>query len=277
MHPLVSHGPGWRAASNPAPLGNSGFAVATLAAALHAGAIGIAPGSPPNVIVGLALFCGGVAQLLAGAWSFVSNAAYGAVVFSLYGCYWLAYAAILIPASGIPDALREAGADTRAHALGIFYLVWVVQTFIFLLGSARGSWGTFAQLLLLLVTNILTCVGTWAQSGPVLRASGYMGMLTAVVAWYNVAADMLTRDTFYFGLPNPAISPAPAAAVAARYEACALEMRAGQGHHGLVLPPAGHLSAKAEERRRSRSNSSLRMFGPTIATIQPSSIDMSPA
>ncbi|KAJ2765827.1 hypothetical protein IWQ57_004623 [Coemansia nantahalensis] len=234
MLSLEAHGPSRRATSNPAPLGNSGFAVATLAAALHAGGIGIAAGSPPNVVVGLAVFCGGLAQLAAGAWSFVANVGFDAVVFTLYGCYWLAYAATLIPASGVPAVLRDADPATRAHSLGIFYLVWVVQTFVFLLGAARGAWGTFAQLLLLLVTNVLTCAGTWSQSPAVLRASGYAGVFTAAAAWYNVAADMLTRETCYFSLPNPPISPPPSA-------------------------PA----AKAEEpRRRSLSRSSLHMPPP---------------
>ncbi|KAJ2784503.1 hypothetical protein GGI15_002238 [Coemansia interrupta] len=96
-------------------------------------------------------------------------------------------------------------ADIRAQSLGIFYLVWVLQTFIFVLGSSRSNWGTFTLLVFLLFTNILTCVGHWAQRDDVLHASGYIGMLTAIIAWYNVAVDMLNKETFYFELPNPSI------------------------------------------------------------------------
>ncbi|KAI9505653.1 GPR1/FUN34/yaaH family-domain-containing protein, partial [Coemansia spiralis] len=181
--------------SNPAPLGNSGFAVSTFVSSLHTGAIGIASGAPPNIVVGLALFYGGMAQILAGAWSFASNNAFGAVVFTSYGCYWMSYAAILIPAFGISDMLNNIGAGVRAQSLGIFYLVWAIQTFIFLLGASRSNWGTFALLLFLFVTNLLTCIGDWMQSESVLHASGYVGMFTALIAWYNVAADMLTKET----------------------------------------------------------------------------------
>ncbi|KAJ2161505.1 hypothetical protein GGF46_001444 [Coemansia sp. RSA 552] len=195
----------WRPFSSPAPLGNAGFAVSTFVTALHTGAIGISSDAPPNIAVGLALFYGGMAQVIAGAWSFASNSAFGAVVFTSYGCYWMSYAAILIPGFGISQALDAAGPEIRAHSLGIFYLVWVLQTFIFLLASSKGCWGTFSLMLFLLLTNLLTCIGYWAQSERALYASGYVGMLTAIVAWYNVAADMLTKDTFYCQLPNPTI------------------------------------------------------------------------
>ncbi|KAI8321994.1 hypothetical protein GQ54DRAFT_297676 [Martensiomyces pterosporus] len=206
MYSMVSREPRWRPFSNPAPLGNSGFAVSTFVSSLHTGAIGIASGAPPNIVVGLALFYGGMAQILAGAWSFASNNGFGAVVFTSYGCYWMSYAATLIPAFGIADALSKISPDVRAQSLGIFNLVWTLQTFIFLLGSSRSNWGTFALLLFLLATNMLSCIGNWTQSEGVLHASGYVGMLTAIVAWYNVAVDMLTKETFYFELPNPAIS-----------------------------------------------------------------------
>ncbi|KAJ2844254.1 hypothetical protein GGI22_006938, partial [Coemansia erecta] len=113
MYSMVSQGHSWRPFSNPAPLGNSGFAVATFVSALHTGAIGITSGAPPNIVVGLALFYGGIAQVLAGAWSFASNSAFGAIVFTSYGCYWMSYAAILIPGFGISDALDTVSGSVR--------------------------------------------------------------------------------------------------------------------------------------------------------------------
>lgn len=202
---MAPNGPKWRPFSNPAPLGNSGFAVTTFVSALHTGAIGIAAGAPPNVVTGLALFYGGFAQIMAGAWSFASNNAFGAVVFTSYGCYWMSYAATLIPGFGIADALDKVSPEVRGQSLAIFNLVWVIQTFIFLLGSLRSNWGTVGLLLFLLVTNLLTCIGNWSQNEHVLHASGYVGMFTAIIAWYNVAVDMFTKDTFYCQLPNPAI------------------------------------------------------------------------
>jgi uncharacterized protein len=52
------------------------FASSTLILSLYnVGARGI---STPNVIVGMALFCGGLAQLLAGMWEFATGNSFGA-------------------------------------------------------------------------------------------------------------------------------------------------------------------------------------------------------
>ncbi|KAJ2333394.1 hypothetical protein GGI00_002351 [Coemansia sp. RSA 2681] len=205
MYTMASQEPRWRPFSNPAPLGNSGFAVSTFVTALHTGAIGVIAGAPLNIVAGLALFFGGVAQVIAGAWSFASNNAFGAVVFTSYGCYWMSYAAALIPGFGIAEALNTASAEVRGQSWGIFNLAWTLQTFIFLLASSRSNWGTVALLLSLLVTYALSTIGHWAQSEGAMHASGYVGLVTAIIAWYNVAVDMINKDTFYCELPNPAI------------------------------------------------------------------------
>ncbi|KAJ2867577.1 hypothetical protein GGH94_000753 [Coemansia aciculifera] len=195
----------WRPFSNPAPLGNSAFAVSTFVTSLHTGAIGIASGAPLNIVVGLALFFGGMAQIIAGAWSFASNNGFGAVLFTSYGCYWMSYAAAMIPGFGIAEALSNVSADVRGQSWGIFNLVWTIQTFIFLLASLRSNWGTVVLLSFLLITYALSSIGHWTQSEGVMHASGYVGLVTALVAWYNAAVDMLNKDTFYCELPNPAL------------------------------------------------------------------------
>ncbi|KAJ1825222.1 hypothetical protein GGH91_001584 [Coemansia sp. RSA 2671] len=146
-----------------------------------------------------------MAQIIAGAWSFASNNGFGAVVFTSYGCYWMSYAATLIPGFGIAEALSKVSADVRGQSWGIFNLAWTLQTFIFLLASSRSNWGTVVLLACLLLTYVLSTIGHWTQSEGVMHASGYVGLVTAITAWYNVATDMLTKETFYCKLPNPAI------------------------------------------------------------------------
>lgn len=53
------------------------------------------------------------------------------VAFSSFGAYWLAYATISIPGSGIGDAYKS-DPDMEQHALGIFHLAWTFLTFLFL-------------------------------------------------------------------------------------------------------------------------------------------------
>src|SRR5579872_5698666 len=78
-------------AANPAPLGLCGFALTTFV--LSAANAQLFTGA--TIVVGLALFYGGVAQLLAGMWEFKSGNTFGATAFTSYGAFWLAVGASL--------------------------------------------------------------------------------------------------------------------------------------------------------------------------------------
>lgn len=75
-----------RTFGNPAPLGLFAFAGTTFVFSmfvLEVGGVAV-----PNVVVGLALAYGGLAQLLAGMWEFVAGNTFGATAFSSYGAFW---------------------------------------------------------------------------------------------------------------------------------------------------------------------------------------------
>jgi uncharacterized protein len=60
----------------------------------------------PNIVLGLAVFYGGIAQLLAGMWEFKTGNTFGATAFSSYGAFWLSFAALVsneLPAKYITD------------------------------------------------------------------------------------------------------------------------------------------------------------------------------
>jgi succinate-acetate transporter protein len=48
----------------------------------------------PNVVLGMALFYGGLVQLLAGMWEFAAGNTFGATAFSSYGGFWLSFACL---------------------------------------------------------------------------------------------------------------------------------------------------------------------------------------
>lgn len=48
----------------------------------------------PNVVLGMALFYGGLVQLLAGMWEFAVGNTFGATAFSSYGGFWLSFGCI---------------------------------------------------------------------------------------------------------------------------------------------------------------------------------------
>src|SRR6266700_5458994 len=77
------------AVANPGPLGLCGFALTTFVlSSINAGLI---PGADAaKMVIGLAFFYGGLAQLLAGMWEFRLGNTFGGTAFSSYGAFWLA-------------------------------------------------------------------------------------------------------------------------------------------------------------------------------------------
>jgi Predicted membrane protein len=71
--------------ANPAPLGLSGFALTTLVLSLFNAHI-ITAGS--DVVIGLAAFYGGLAQLLAGILEWRAGNTFGYAAFFTYGAFW---------------------------------------------------------------------------------------------------------------------------------------------------------------------------------------------
>ena len=73
--------------ANPAPLGLCGFALTTFVlSAFNAGLF-----TNAQIVIGLAIFYGGLGQLLAGMWEFRSGNTFGALAFTLYGAFWISY------------------------------------------------------------------------------------------------------------------------------------------------------------------------------------------
>jgi uncharacterized protein len=74
---------------DPGPLGLAGFAMTTFVLSIFNTNI-LSPKYEATVF-GLALFYGGGAQLLAGMWEFRKGNTFGALAFSSFGAFWLAF------------------------------------------------------------------------------------------------------------------------------------------------------------------------------------------
>src|SRR5437868_13141377 len=90
-------------AADPAPLGLAAFALTTFLLSGHGASF-----IPDAIWVGLALFYGGVAQLLAGMWEFRNRNVFGATAFSTYGGFWLGLGitVVLLETTKIGAALK---------------------------------------------------------------------------------------------------------------------------------------------------------------------------
>lgn len=191
--PAVSPG------ANPAPLGLCGFALTTFV--YSAIAAGWFPSGAVNIVVGLALFYGGIAQFMAGMWEFRAGNTFGATAFTSYGAFWLSFAVIYIPGSGILTALTSGSNPALHSALAIYLVAWAIFTFLMFLGSLRVSIALMAVLGLLTLTYIALALSEFGVGDMFTIIGGYLGLLTALAAWYTALAGLLSSVNGIFSLP----------------------------------------------------------------------------
>jgi succinate-acetate transporter protein len=181
--------------SDPAPVGLAGFALTTfIISVVNAGWI-----SDPNLIkifVPLGLVYGGVVQLVAGFFEYRNQNVFGSTAFNAFGAFWISLAILVQfgPQLGIPQ-----GAEPIV--IGWTLLAWSIFTAIMLVASFGVSISLAIAFALLLVTFILLTIGQLlgpmtptGAPGPGaiwIKAGGYFGLVTAVVAWYITAAGVI--------------------------------------------------------------------------------------
>lgn len=167
--------------ADPAPLGLAGFALTTFVISVHN------TGWAPDLIwFGLALFYGGLAQFAAGMWEFRRGNVFGATAFGSFGAFWLALATLvwLVLQKQIPL--------TAVHTdVGWFMLAFAIFCSYMLVGSARVNLAVFGVFLTLDITLILLFIGNLSNSTGVVTIAGYLGIITALVAWYASFAGVL--------------------------------------------------------------------------------------
>ena len=169
--------------ADPAPLGLAAFALTTfLLSAANANWMGAASG---NAWLGYALAYGGVVQLLAGMWEFRNRNVFGATAFSTYGAFWIGL--FLWVQFVAPHILRP---SVASHDLGWILLSFAIFNTYMLIMSTQVSMAVFLVFLTLELTEIVLFIGNFAVNSNIVHVGGYLGVLTAVVAWYTSAAGV---------------------------------------------------------------------------------------
>jgi succinate-acetate transporter protein len=184
--------------ADPAPLGLAAFALTTFVLSMfNAGLVG--SGGEP-VVFGLALAYGGIAQVLAGMWEFRNGNTFGGVAFTSFGAFWLSFwAFVQFFEKSVPAA--DAG-----HAVGLFLIGWGIFTTYMFVASLRTTAAVALVFVLLAATFIVLGIGNAGDHANIIKAGGWLGLATAVAAWYASFAGV-TKATFGRSiLPNPALN-----------------------------------------------------------------------
>ncbi|MEI7856312.1 MAG: acetate uptake transporter [Methanomicrobiales archaeon] len=160
--------------ANPAPLGLCAFGLTTILLSLHNAGF-TALGSP---IVAMAIFYGGLAQVIVGLMEWKKNNSFGMLTFGSFGFFWISFATLMIlPALGLAKAPGPVD-------LAAFLAVWgllILGLFICTLKMHKLLAFTVFMVLLLV---ILLVAAQLTGSALILNLGGFVGLVAGLLALY---------------------------------------------------------------------------------------------
>ncbi|ELU39632.1 GPR1/FUN34/yaaH family domain-containing protein [Rhizoctonia solani AG-1 IA] len=183
-----------RRIANPSPLGLFAFALTTWAVSLYA--VQTRHVKIANLSLALALALGGLTQLLAAMWEFVTGNTYAVTMFGMLSGFYLSAGTIFWAGSGIEDAYEGTGSWTDA-------LVSVVM----LVASVRASVVMTTLWSSIVMTIMLAMISAFVEEVKVQKAAGAFGILTSAIAAWAGAAGIWTKDHAFFDLPTGSHRP----------------------------------------------------------------------
>jgi succinate-acetate transporter protein len=163
--------------ADPAPLGLAAFALTTFFLSfVNAGWV---PASVEPVVFGLALAYGGAAQFAAGMWEFTKGNTFGATAFTSYGAFWLSFWWLTAHLGGYGIPASDVG-----KGVGLYLIAWGIFTAYMTVAATRVSGAVLAVFALLTLTFFLLGIGDMSGTETITKVGGYVGVLTALAAWY---------------------------------------------------------------------------------------------
>lgn len=169
--------------ANPAPLGLMGFGMTTVLLNIHnAGFFEL-----DAMILGMGIFFGGLAQMIAGIMEFKKNNTFGTTAFTSYGAFWLALVALnILPEMGFGEAAGSLSMAAFLFMWGLFTLFMFIAT----LRISRALQVVFGTLALLF---FLLAIGNFASSTLILTIAGYEGIICGFTAIYAAMAQVINE------------------------------------------------------------------------------------
>lgn len=169
--------------ADPGPLGLAAFALTTFILSMSNAQL--VPAELGALFVPLAIFYGGLAQVLAGMWEFKKNNTFGAVAFTTYGSFWLGLGTTVIL-----ETLKILNFGAFGHeAIGLFLIAFTIFNTYMWIGTFRINNALLAVFTFLEITFILLDLAEFGIISSV--PGGFFGLITAACAWYTSAAGIL--------------------------------------------------------------------------------------
>jgi hypothetical protein len=200
--------------ANPAPLGLLGFGMTTvLLNFVHNAQLG----SLDGMIIGMGIFYGGIAQIIAGILEYKKGNTFGTTAFTSYGLFWLSFVALNwlgtagVASKGIwPFSMYAPALETYStpwlvsqEAFMAYFLMWGLFTLLMFFGTLKKNraiqfvFASLAILFFLLAgkSAILAYTPTTATSLEMLtRIIGIEGIICGLSSFYLAIAEVLNEE-----------------------------------------------------------------------------------
>jgi uncharacterized protein len=179
----------------PSILGLFGLATATMmVGAWMAGWYGTP--RTPLILFPFVLTAGGLAQFLAGMWSYRARDGLATAVHGIWGAFWLAFGLLLmLLATGSFRALGALSVGVADTGIAFWFVALCVITGLCALAALAENLGMVVVLVLLSVGSGFTAAGFFAGAFWPIRVAGWMFVIAAAAALY-VAAAMMLENSF---------------------------------------------------------------------------------
>jgi len=172
--------------ADPGPLGLAAFALTTFVLSVsNAGLVSTAG----LTVLSVALFYGGIVQVFAGMWEFVKGNTFGALAFSSYGAFWMSYWYIRVHVD-----LSAASPEDAKKGVAIFLLGWTIFTLYMLVCTLRLNGMLVVVFTLLTLAFVFLFLGDWLNNPNIYKVGGYLGIATAIGAWYGSFAGVINAS-----------------------------------------------------------------------------------
>ena len=181
--------------ANPAPLGLLGFGVTTiLLNFVHNFRLG---GVDP-MILGMGIFYGGLAQVIAGILEYKKGNTFGTVAFTSYGLFWLSYVFLNM----VPKTSFLAFSVPNNESFAVYFFMWGLFTLIMFFGTLKTNralqvvFMSLAVLFFLLTIRFALLAYTpysAADLNTFTTIIGIEGIFTGLSAFYLALAEVLNE------------------------------------------------------------------------------------
>jgi hypothetical protein len=171
--------------ANPAPLGLFGFGMTTVLLNLHnAGFYEL-----NAMILGMGIFFGGIAQIIAGIEEWKKNNTFGATAFTAYGSFWLTLVALVL----IPKTTFGTDLKSNETSMGFYLLMWGLFTLFMFIGTLKLNRALQTVFLSLVILFLLLAISDFTGNKGLRIFAGYEGVFCGLSAFYTGAAQVLNE------------------------------------------------------------------------------------